>query len=146
MAYFTFGEGYHNFHHFFQTDFRNGIHWYDFDPTKWLIKTLSHAKLATNLKVTPKRSILKARLTMRMLAVEDISSKKLSDLEELQKQILESLKNIENFKNELKLKKREFDSFSKKLMKRKISQAKKELQFHLVLWKLSIKKLEQSYI
>lgn len=146
MAYFTFGEGYHNFHHFFQTDFRNGIHWYDFDPTKWLIKFLSHAKLATNLKVTPRRSILKARLSMRMLAVKDVGGSRFSDLEELQKQILESLKNIENFKNELKHKKREFDSFSKKLMKRKISQAKKELNFHLILWKLSIERLEQSYI
>lgn len=40
MALFTFGEGYHNFHHYFQADYRNGIHWYHFDPTKWLIRSL----------------------------------------------------------------------------------------------------------
>ncbi len=146
MAYFTFGEGYHNFHHFFQTDFRNGIRWYDFDPTKWLIKTLAHLKLASDLKVTPKRSIIKAKLNMRMQALGSHDVSRLSDLEELQKQILESLKNLEHFKNELKLKKREFDKFSKKILKNRINQAKKELHLHLVLWKLSIKRLEQSYI
>ena len=34
----TLGEGYHNFHHEFPSDFRNGVHWYDYDPTKWFIK------------------------------------------------------------------------------------------------------------
>ena len=34
VAYFTFGEGFHNFHHKFQWDYRNGIRWYDFDPGK----------------------------------------------------------------------------------------------------------------
>ena len=33
----TYGEGYHNFHHKFAGDYRNGIHWYDFDPSKWLV-------------------------------------------------------------------------------------------------------------
>jgi stearoyl-CoA desaturase (delta-9 desaturase) len=37
IALLTFGEGYHNFHHTFPTDYRNGIKWYHFDPTKWLI-------------------------------------------------------------------------------------------------------------
>ncbi len=37
MAFLTFGEGYHNYHHAFATDYRNGIRWYHFDPTKWII-------------------------------------------------------------------------------------------------------------
>jgi len=36
-AFLTFGEGYHNFHHEFPNDYRNGIMWYHYDPTKWLI-------------------------------------------------------------------------------------------------------------
>src|SRR5882757_2331953 len=28
MALFTFGEGYHNYHHTFANDYRNGIRWY----------------------------------------------------------------------------------------------------------------------
>lgn len=37
MAVLTFGEGYHNFHHAFAADYRNGIRWYHFDPSKWTI-------------------------------------------------------------------------------------------------------------
>lgn len=46
----TFGEGYHNYHHTFAYDYRNGIRWYHFDPTKWLIWSLNKLGLAHNLK------------------------------------------------------------------------------------------------
>jgi len=60
VALLTFGEGYHNFHHAFQYDYRNAIKWWQFDPTKWLIKTLSWLKLAKNLKKIPEEKIAKA--------------------------------------------------------------------------------------
>jgi len=50
ISLITFGEGYHNYHHTFANDYRNGIRWYHFDPTKWLIWTLSKCGLASNLK------------------------------------------------------------------------------------------------
>ena len=50
LAFFTFGEGYHNFHHIFQNDYRNGVRWWQWDPTKWLINALSAMGLADNLK------------------------------------------------------------------------------------------------
>jgi len=50
IALFTFGEGYHNYHHTFASDYRNGIRWYQWDPTKWAIWTLSKLGLARNLK------------------------------------------------------------------------------------------------
>ena len=37
MALLTFGEGYHNYHHEFQHDYRNGVKPWQWDPTKWLI-------------------------------------------------------------------------------------------------------------
>lgn len=37
LALVTFGEGYHNYHHAFANDYRNGVRWYHFDPTKWVI-------------------------------------------------------------------------------------------------------------
>lgn len=46
----TFGEGYHNYHHTFANDYRNGIKWYHFDPTKWIIWSLSKLHLATGLR------------------------------------------------------------------------------------------------
>ncbi len=50
IALFTFGEGYHNYHHTFAWDYRNGIRWYHYDPTKWLIKLCSWLKLASDLR------------------------------------------------------------------------------------------------
>jgi len=49
-ALLTFGEGYHNFHHEFPNDYRNGLKWYDYDPTKWLIAAFSAVGLTYNLK------------------------------------------------------------------------------------------------
>ena len=37
------GEGYHNFHHRFEADYRNGIHRHQWDPTKWLIRAMAAA-------------------------------------------------------------------------------------------------------
>ncbi len=50
LAFFTFGEGYHNYHHAFATDYRNGIRWYHFDPTKWVIWTAAKLGLADKLQ------------------------------------------------------------------------------------------------
>jgi len=52
IALLTFGEGYHNYHHAFANDYRNGICWYHFDPTKWLIWGLSKIGLTHGLKRT----------------------------------------------------------------------------------------------
>ncbi len=40
ISLITFGEGYHNYHHNFPRDYRNGPKWYNFDPSKWLIFSL----------------------------------------------------------------------------------------------------------
>ncbi len=61
LAFFTFGEGYHNFHHIFESDYRNGIRWWQYDPTKWLIKCCAWLGLAKSLRVTPKIRIEKAK-------------------------------------------------------------------------------------
>lgn len=45
----TNGEGYHNFHHRFPRDYRNGVRWYHWDPTKWLIWMLARLGLASDL-------------------------------------------------------------------------------------------------
>lgn len=53
LALLTWGEGYHNFHHAFQADYRNGARWWHFDPGKWLIAACSMVGLAGKLKRTP---------------------------------------------------------------------------------------------
>lgn len=66
LAFFTFGEGYHNFHHIFEYDYRNGIKWWQFDPTKWMIKGLSFVGLTSNLRICPEERIEKAKLEMQL--------------------------------------------------------------------------------
>ncbi|HTL46713.1 MAG TPA: fatty acid desaturase [Verrucomicrobiae bacterium] len=58
-VFLTNGEGYHNFHHRFPNDYRNGIRWYDWDPSKWLIFGLSKLNLTWDLKRTPDSLIRK---------------------------------------------------------------------------------------
>ncbi len=62
MALFTFGEGYHNYHHEFQHDYRNGVKWWQWDPTKWTIWTLEKLRLVTGLRRVPEDKILLAQL------------------------------------------------------------------------------------
>jgi stearoyl-CoA desaturase (delta-9 desaturase) len=69
MAVLTFGEGYHNYHHEFQHDYRNGIKPWHWDPTKWIIWTLAKLKLADSLRRVPSETIAAAR--ERTLAGEE---------------------------------------------------------------------------
>ena len=62
MALFTFGEGYHNFHHEFQHDYRNGVKPWQFDPTKWMIWLLEKVGLVHGLRTVPEEKILKAEV------------------------------------------------------------------------------------
>ena len=62
IAFFTYGEGYHNFHHLFQWDYRNGVRWWQFDPTKWWIAGLSAMGLTYSLKRVPEFKIQRAML------------------------------------------------------------------------------------
>jgi stearoyl-CoA desaturase (delta-9 desaturase) len=70
LAFVTNGEGFHNFHHKFPSDYRNGIRWFDWDPTKWLIRTLHGFGLAKQLRSTPRPIIEKARLKMATIEVQ----------------------------------------------------------------------------
>lgn len=70
LALFTYGEGYHNYHHIFQTDYRNGIRWWQYDPTKWLIKTASWLGLTWDLKKVPDFKIRRAMLDMQFKRAE----------------------------------------------------------------------------
>ena len=59
ISLLTFGEGYHNYHHTYANDYRNGIYWYQFDPTKWLIWILSKMGLVQNLRTVDHLTIKK---------------------------------------------------------------------------------------
>jgi stearoyl-CoA desaturase (delta-9 desaturase) len=62
VALLTYGEGYHNFHHMFAHDYRNGLRWWQWDPSKWFISSMSVVGLASNLKRVPWFRIQRALL------------------------------------------------------------------------------------
>lgn len=63
LALLSNGEGYHSFHHRFPSDYRNGVRWYQWDPSKWFIRGLSYLGLTRNLKRTSAEDITKAIVT-----------------------------------------------------------------------------------
>ncbi|MBE2213211.1 MAG: fatty acid desaturase [Opitutaceae bacterium] len=70
MALFTFGEGYHNYHHEFQHDYRNGVKWWQWDPTKWTVWTLDRLRLVRDLRRVPDEKILIAQVAEALRRVE----------------------------------------------------------------------------
>ncbi len=63
-AFFTNGEGYHSFHHRFPTDYRNGVRWYQWDPSKWLIAVLAKLGMVWDLKRVDSLTILQTKKTV----------------------------------------------------------------------------------
>jgi stearoyl-CoA desaturase (delta-9 desaturase) len=70
LALLTHGEGYHNFHHRFPSDYRNGIMWYHWDPTKWFIRGLNVFKMTEKLHRIPAQLILRAKMDVEALEAE----------------------------------------------------------------------------
>jgi stearoyl-CoA desaturase (delta-9 desaturase) len=69
LAPLTYGEGYHNYHHTWQWDYRNGVRWYQWDPTKWVIRSLNLVGLASGLRTVPEAVIRRARVHMEEKAL-----------------------------------------------------------------------------
>lgn len=97
LALLTYGEGYHNYHHTFQWDYRNGVKWWHYDPTKWMIKLCSLVGLTKDLKRSTFAQIEKAKLEMQYrIATErcdvlDVSEKWRLRLEQEYEQFLKTL-------------------------------------------------------
>lgn len=70
VALITNGEGFHNFHHRFPCDYRNGIRWYHWDPSKWFIAACSWCGLTAKLYRTSPQTILAARLAGQQCRLE----------------------------------------------------------------------------
>lgn len=100
MAFFTHGEGYHNFHHHFQADYRNGIRWYDWDPTKWLIKMLALFGAARGLRKVPAHKILQMQLEEQRKSLIDRGAREEWILK-LKQQIEDSQLKLQKVKAEL---------------------------------------------
>jgi len=105
LSLLTFGEGYHNFHHTFQADYRNGHKWYHWDPTKWWIKFFSIIKITKNLHKIP------------LWTIEDAKMK--TSFEHKEKKVIDTT-NKDDFKKRLDECSRQMRSILKDLAKRRL--------------------------
>lgn len=136
VAVLTHGEGYHNFHHHFQLDYRNGIRWYQWDPTKWIIRTLAFLGLAKKLKTISQAEILKAKLQMdeMRLRSKGFSDEKVAQLKE---KILNAQIALQKFKADYAILKNEMQDASEEKMKElkmNIELMKIEFRYSMKMW------------
>lgn len=90
LSILTFGEGYHNYHHTFANDYRNGVRWFHFDPTKWVIWGFSKLGLAYDLKKMS-AYVIKKKMVIehKNLLIDRIKTYWCFKQDELEKQVSE---------------------------------------------------------
>ena len=90
MAFFTFGEGYHNYHHEFQHDYRNGVKPWQWDPTKWAIWLFAKLGLTDNLRRVPSEKIILAQIIEAQRTLEEKLAKTSLTLPESTRTLLQA--------------------------------------------------------
>jgi stearoyl-CoA desaturase (delta-9 desaturase) len=140
ISMLTFGEGYHNYHHVYANDYRNGIRWYHFDPTKWLIWTLNKCGLAHELKrVDPttinKRMVLE-RKNLLLSKLRTACDEKRAELEitiqALSDQLIVQINQFNEVRKEYATMKQSKEMTRK--LKSELKQLKKRLQADWRIW------------
>jgi stearoyl-CoA desaturase (delta-9 desaturase) len=69
------GENWHNFHHAFANDYRNGHKWYHLDIHKWVIALMAKVGLASDLIVTSKLRIESMKGQVRKKTIANMQEK-----------------------------------------------------------------------
>lgn len=146
ISLLTFGEGYHNYHHTYANDYRNGIKWYHFDPTKWIIWTLSKCKLATGLRrvntyqikermvIESKNEIKQSWLGRKKALFEKI--------EKFSQSLLDEISTVRRLTTEYKLSKKRRESKEQiRSLSLKIKMLRKSLKNDLKSWRRLSKKI-----
>ena len=94
LCFFLLGENWHNFHHAFSRDYRNGHKWYHLDVHKWIIALMAKCGLAWDLVVTSKERIEAKAAEMNSIAkskwqqrLEDIEVKAFALAEAAKRQV-----------------------------------------------------------
>jgi len=153
VAFLTHGEGYHNFHHKFQIDYRNGIKWYHWDPTKWTIRTLNWMGLATKLRQISNAEILKARLAAEEaeLKLQGYADERVQMVKEkilaAQVKIKKLVEDYEQFKRDAAQKRVELrEAYDLKLLeiKHELEVAQLELKVGLKQWRVYTRAIQIS--
>ena len=157
-ALLTFGEGYHNFHHQFARDYRNGIKFYHYDPTKWLIKGLYKIGLASDLQVVSEDLIVKYKVAHDETTIESLFSNKEQYRDYFDRMMLPAKEAVVSAANKItELEKAYRNVLSSYDFKQalnesqaklyelhiKIHNAKRELKYTMQMWKNLVKNSEK---
>ena len=145
ISLLTFGEGYHNYHHTFAYDYRNGIRWYHFDPTKWLIWTLNKLGLAHTLKkvhhysieeklILDRKELLLEKAKTSLSAYKEEWEARITQLSESALAKLIQIKQLRTMYNDLKKKKGEGKEYLKEL-RGQIKTVRKSFKEEYKYWK-----------
>lgn len=144
VAILTHGEGYHNFHHKFQFDYRNGIRWYHWDPTKWVIQSLALFGQAKRLREVPASEIQKARLHIDQLNLQNLGVQS-AHLEELKARIEKLFTEIKHLHQEYQRIKKDLANHSREKARQlrfELRLRKIELQQTMRHWKFEVRALQ----
>lgn len=136
LAFLSYGEGHHNYHHHFQTDYRNGVRWYDFDPTKWLINSIHSVGLASGLKSICEEDIIAARLKMehKKQLEKQLDPTWTQASHELLEQLKQRLKKLKKMRQDYVRQKQNAQRDFLVELKKNIRHEKKELKKALQVW------------
>ena len=138
VAVFTFGEGYHNYHHTFPSDYRNGVRWYQYDPTKVLIWCLSKVGITKNLKKVEfpliKRKLILEDERRVLEKIKILGQQKWKKVEVRVKKITESLSNklLEKYKLVLVYKTKKAEE--RKEIKNKLKKLGHSIKMEYKIW------------
>jgi stearoyl-CoA desaturase (Delta-9 desaturase) len=91
MFIFLLGENWHNFHHAFGRDYRNGVKWYQFDVHKWLICAMEKVGLAYDLVRTPEVRI-QAKIEETKRSMQETAKTRMSLIEEMASALAQAAK------------------------------------------------------
>lgn len=154
IALLTFGEGFHNFHHTFEWDYRNGIRWYHFDPTKWLIRMLSWARLTWGLKQVAPEKVEKSLVRMQLKKTTDAIRRLGPDTDEWLGRIEREYEQLINVLNEwarcrqqwLRLKKTDLlQKWDKTELKTRLREIESRLDLQRERWQLLTRQLSHAW-
>lgn len=135
-AIVTLGEGYHNYHHKFPIDYRNGVRFYQFDPTKWLIRGLSFVGLTWDLQSVSKYRMIEAIIEAdSKLAANALENSHMNSLRESVLKTISWIKEIES--NYAKSRSKEYYQQIKDA-KRELQRLYQEWQEWMSSWKSTI--------
>jgi stearoyl-CoA desaturase (delta-9 desaturase) len=92
LALLTLGEGWHNNHHAYQASVRQGFRWWEYDPTFYVLRTLSWCGVVWDLHMPPS-AVVRGEHKLGRVVIDKVASQLAASfpVEHIADQVLEAL-------------------------------------------------------